>query len=399
MRKRTRFCALVAAAVTTAVMTAAATLPAAAQSDPAPVPRLAPLHRSANAVPGHYIVRLSKTVAAAEVPGRFGVKPLFTYTSAMRGFAAALNPSQLQTVRRTPGVMSVEEDAKVTAFETGGGVPRARAASWGLDRIDQRSLPLSGSFTASGDGQGTLVYILDTGIDYAHAEFGGRAVFGYDSVGDGRRGADCNGHGTHVAGTVGGSTYGVARKATLVSVRVLSCEGSGSWSGVIAGFDWVASNAQQPAVLNASLGGGRSFAVNSAATAVADSGVLPVVAAGNSSQDACQISPASAERAVTVGATNRSDKETDFSNYGACLSLYAPGASIVSARLGGGARTLSGTSMASPHVAGVAALYKSAHPAASVAEVADWLADQSTKDVVAATGDSSPNRLLFTAGL
>lgn len=388
-----------ATAVTTVVMAAAAALPATAHSDPTPTPRLAPLYRSANAVPGHYIVSLSKTMDSTAMPGRFGVKPLFTYTSAMHGFAAALSPAQLQTVRRTPGVVSVEEDAKVTAFGTGGSDVRAAAPSWGLDRIDQRDLPLDRSFTTKSSGQGTTVYILDTGIDYAHKEFGGRAVFGYDALDDGQRGEDCNGHGTHVAGTVGGSTYGVARKANLVSVRVLDCEGAGSWSGVIAGFDWVAANARQPAVLNASLGGARSIAVNDAATAVADSGVLPVVSAGNSSQDACQISPASAKGVVTVGATNRSDEETDFSNYGECLRLYAPGAAIVSAKLGGGTQSLSGTSMASPHVAGVAALYKATHRAASVAQVGDWLADSSTKDAVGKIGDGSPNSLLFTGGL
>ncbi|MFF3806763.1 S8 family peptidase [Streptomyces sp. NPDC002032] len=218
----------------------------------------------------------------------------------------------------------------------------------GAGPIDQRFLPLDNNFSAHGSGQGVTAYIVDTGIDFTHSEFGGRAVRGFDAIGDGRSGADCNGHGTHVAGTVGGTTYGVARKASLVSVRVLGCDGRGAWSGIIAGFDWVARNAHQPAVLNASPGGDRLESVDAAATAVSDRGVLPVIAAGNDNRDACRVSPASAARVVTVGATNRFDEETDFSNWGECLDLYAPGQDITSARLGGGSTVLSGTSIPAP---------------------------------------------------
>ncbi|MFF8847063.1 S8 family peptidase [Streptomyces sp. NPDC015127] len=400
-------------AFATAVTTAAAVLlvvgpPTAADpTDPAPSDSSsssartpAPLHRSANAVPGRYIVTLSDTADATEMMGTVGAKPLFTYKSAMRGFAANLSAAQLQKVRLSPGVVAVEEDAKVAAFGTpGAGETRAPAASWGLDRIDQRALPLDRDFTTAGDGQGVTAYVLDTGIDYGHSEFGGRATFGYDAIGDGRRGQDCHGHGTHVAGTVGGATYGVAREASLVSVRVLDCAGAGTLSGIIAGFDWVAANAEKPAVLNASLGGARSTAVNNAAEALAESGVLPVVAAGNEAQDACNVSPASADDVVTVGATNNSDQETDFSNYGECLALYAPGASITSARMGGGAVDHNGTSMASPHVAGVAALYLAEHTTASPDDVADWLEDTATRDVVTGITAGSPNRLLYTGAL
>ncbi|MFF3320953.1 S8 family peptidase [Streptomyces sp. NPDC002889] len=398
MRKSTRLSSLVAAALTATLLTAGA-LPASARSDHTPVQEPAPLYRSADAVPGQYIVTLSKTADSTQMSDRFGVRPMFTYESALHGFAVALTPLQLQILRRTPGVESVEEDARATAFATGGSDPRAAAASWGLDRIDQRTPALDGAFTPNSTGRGATAYILDTGIDYAHAEFGGRATFGFDAVGDGRLGQDCNGHGTHVAGTVGGRTYGVAREVTLVSVRVLDCQGTGTWSQIVAGLDWVAANATQPAVLNMSLGGRRSEAVNSAATAIAAEGILPVVAAGNSSEDACDISPASAQDVVTVGATDRSDEQTSFSNYGACLWVYAPGASIVSAGLGGGTVALNGTSMASPHVAGVAALYSAKHPEQPPQEVARWLADTSTKDAVAGAGGGSPNRLLFTDGL
>lgn len=398
MRTRTRLKALAAVAVT-ALMATVGPLSTTAQS--APAPELAPLHRAANAVPGRYIVTLSETADSAVMTGEVGAKAHFTYSSALRGFAADLTADQLRQVRLMPGVVAVEEDATVSAL----GEPvrpaeaLAPAASWGLDRIDQAALPLDGDFTTAGNGQGVNAYILDTGIDYAHVEFGGRATFGFDAVGDKRRGLDCRGHGTHVAGTVGGNTFGVARKATLVSVRVLDCQGAGTVSGVIAGMDWVAANAVQPAVLNASLGGSRSTAMNNAADALAESGVLPVVAAGNEGRNACNVSPASAERVLAVGATNSSDQEADFSNFGACLSVYAPGASIVSAQLEGGSVALNGTSMAAPHVAGVAALYKSRYPTATAAEVADRIVDISTKGVVTGISPGSPNRLLSTGGM
>lgn len=415
MRNRTRLRAFAAAALTAAMVMAGpmyASARSARASDERAAP--APLYRSAKAVPGRYIVTLSKAVDTESVMGQVGVTPTFTYKSAMRGFAAALSPQQLEWVRATPGVIAVEEDATVSVLGSGDGDTRAAdslaraslapaslapAASWGLDRIDQHNLPLDKSFTVKTGGQGATAYILDTGIDYTHTEFGGRAVFGYDAVGDGWKGRDCHGHGTHVAGTVAGKTYGVARQASLVGVRVLNCLGMGSWSAVIAGLDWVAANAKHPAVLNASLGGEKSVAVNNAITALSDSGVLPVVAAGNDSADACDASPASADRVVTVGATDRNDEEADFSNFGECLSLYAPGVSIVSARFFGGSSTKSGTSMASPHVAGVAALYAAQHPTALPQEVAIWLEDGATKDVLVNVSQGSPNRLLYTNGV
>jgi subtilisin family serine protease len=405
---------------------AAAPSGAAAVAAPATEPTpsiLAPLVHADRAVTGQYIVTLRKNMDPAETVKTAGVKPLYTYGNVLRGFAAVLTATQLDAVRRTPGVESVEENGTATAFDLGPAPgtpgtgtdrrrgphrpfrgpdaprgPRAIAASWGLDRIDQRTLPLDQQFSTTGSGLGATAYIMDTGIDYTHSEFGGRAVPGFDAINDGRNGEDCQGHGTHVAGTVGGATYGVARRAALVSVRVLGCDGRGDWAGVIAGFDWVAKNARQPAVLNASLGGGYSPAVNQAANSLAAAGVLPVVAAGNSAQDACDVSPASADRVAAIGATDRGDRQASFSNYGQCLTMYAPGQDIVSAALGGGSTTLSGTSMASPHSAGVALLYKATNPSASAETVAAWLTDQSTKDILTVS-NGSPNRLLYTDSL
>ncbi|MEV7446911.1 S8 family serine peptidase [Streptomyces sp. NPDC091204] len=393
------------ARLATATLLAVTPVAAGTASAAAPEPEPAPLVKAANPVPGKYIVTLEKGQDAAKLAKELGLKPSFVYTSAMTGFAVPLTSLELTLVRNSLGVKSVEEDASVQSvpMPTSAAGMRSPSNSWGQDRIDQKELPLDNDFTVQGNGAGVTAYILDTGIDYNHTEFGGpdatRATFGFDAINDGRNGQDCQGHGTHVAGTVAGKTYGVARKANLVSVRVLGCDGKGTWSGIIAGMDWVAKNAKQPAVLNGSLGGDLSEAVNNAATALSDAGVLPVIAAGNSAKDACMVSPASAARVVTVAASNQWDEETSFSNWGTCVTLYAPGEAIVSAKLGGGSVALDGTSMASPHVAGVAALYKQEHPTAPPAEIAEFLDDQSTKDVLKSVSKSSPNRLLFTAGL
>ncbi|MFB7608735.1 S8 family peptidase [Streptomyces gardneri] len=397
MNTRTRL-ALTSAALTALALTA----PTASASATGPEPTPAPFFTAANAVPGKYIVTLDQTVDAAKVAEKLNLKPSFVYEKALNGFAAPLTVLQLEIVRKTPGVTSVEEDAvaltppQPSAPAT---APRSPAATWGLDRINQWNLPLDNDFTTRGNGAGVTAYILDTGIDYTHDEFGGRATFGFHAMGDGRYGQDCNGHGTHVAGTVAGRTYGVARKADLVSVRVLGCDGRGAYSGMIAGLDWVAKNARQPAVLNGSLGGDKSVTLNNAATALANEGVLPVIAAGNDAKDACNVSPASATGTVTVAASNAWDEETSFSNHGRCVELFAPGQDIVSARIGGGSIAQNGTSMAAPHVAGVAALYKAEHPTAAPAEISAWLDGNSTKGLLTSISSDTPNKLLFSGGL
>ncbi|QES46821.1 peptidase S8 [Streptomyces venezuelae] len=393
-------------AATAALLLAAPALAGTAAASPsvsAPEPTPAPSAASAKAVPGTYIVTLDQGVDPAGLAERLDLKPEFVYSSALNGFAVPLTPLQLDAVRLTPGVQSVEEDSAVSAPPTRrAGRPASRvhgpSPTWGLDRIDQHLLPLDNSFTTAGDGSGVTAYILDTGIDYGHEEFGGRAAFGFDAIGDGLAGQDCQGHGTHVAGTVGGTTYGVAPKVSLVSVRVLNCEGRGQYSGIIAGLDWVAKNAKQPAVLNGSLGGTKSAAVNNAVDALSEAGVLPVLAAGNTAQDACEVSPASAARAVTVAASDQADEQASFSNWGSCVHLYAPGQAIDSALLGGGAVALSGTSMAAPHVTGAVALHQQEHPAARPSEIVAWLVQESTKEQLKGLGAGSPNQLLFTGG-
>ncbi|WP_079405318.1 S8 family peptidase [Streptomyces sp. 3211] len=378
----------------------------ASSSAAAPEPTPAPLRLAANAVPGQYIVTLGDKVSPAEVAKRLGLKPSFLYSKALNGFAAPLTPLQLTLVRNALGVKSVEQDAKLKSEWTPATsqAPRSPSTSWGLDRIDQKTWDNvngkgDGQFTVEGNGAGVTAYILDTGIDFPHDEFGGRATFGFDAMGDGRQGQDCNGHGTHVAGTVAGKTYGVTSKANLVSVRVLGCDGTGTYSGMIAGLDWVAKNAVQPAVLNGSLGGDKSVALNDAATALSDAGVLPIIAAGNSAKDANFVSPASALRVVTVAASNKWDEETSFSNWGTAVEFYAPGEDILSAKLGGGSVLESGTSMAAPHATGVAVLYKQKNPKAEPADIAEFLETESTKDVLSKISKSSPNAMLFTGGV
>ncbi|MFJ3931246.1 MULTISPECIES: S8 family peptidase [unclassified Streptomyces] len=395
MRTRTRLsaCAAALAALLAPV------LPATALDGPGPARAPAPLYRSAAPLAGQYIVSLGESADAESLLAELDLVSLFTYSAVARGFAARLTPEELAAVRSAPGVTAVEQDAEVSAdAAVPAGGAHASTPSWGLDRIDQRDLPLDGEFAVHGSGAGTTAYILDTGIDYAHEEFGGRARPGYDAIGDGRDGADCEGHGTHVAGTVGGASYGVARGADLVSVRVLDCRGRGTWSGIMAGLDWIARDASRPAVMNASLGGPASRMVNDALDRVAAGGVVPVVAAGNEGGDACEVSPASAPSAFTVGATDAQDRQTGFSNHGACLAMYAPGTQIVSARLGGGSLALDGTSMAAPHVAGVALLARAAVPAADVAAVEHLLLEVSAQGRLAVT-EGSPDRLLQTGGL
>lgn len=363
-------------------------------------PEAAPVFSAqGNVVEGSYIVVLNDDANPRSVAAVAGVNPRFVYTAALTGFAAELNAGQLNALRHNPNVAYIEQDGVASTNTTQTG------ATWGLDRVDQRALPLSTTYTYTNTGAGVRAYIIDTGINTSLADFGGRASSGYDAV-DGGAADDCNGHGTHVAGTVGGTKWGVAKGATLVAVRVLDCGGSGSWSGVIAGMDWVAANHVKPAVANMSLGGGASTAVDDAARRLIASGVATAIAAGNGNQgglgqDACKYSPARVAEAITVGATDNTDTKPRFSNYGPCVDIFAPGVNIKSdwhntAYGADYTRTISGTSMAAPHVAGVAALYLESNASATTAAVANAIYANATRSVVK-NSSTTNNHLLFTS--
>ena len=348
---------------------------------------------------GQYIVTLNDDVSAralADDEKDGGINVLHVYTEAINGFAAELSDVDVERLRKDPRVANVEEDTVVVLQADQTSPP------WGLDRIDQRTLPLNSRYSYNETGTGVTAYVIDTGIRGDHVDFGGRVESGYTAIRDSYGTTDCHGHGTHVAGTVGGSTWGVAKAVSLVAVRVLSCSGSGATSGVIAGIDWTVGHhvAGTPAVANMSLGGSRNTALNAAvARGVAD-GIVFVVAAGNNNRDACSYSPASESTAITVGATGSTDARASFSNFGSCLDIFAPGVSVVSAwRTSSTAiRSLSGTSMASPHVAGIAALHLQSDPTASPSTIATRVRNAATPDLVVNRGTNSPNLIAFTGG-
>ena len=357
---------------------------------------------TAEPIAGKYIVVFKDGVR--DVPGvaralarANGGTVRFTYQRALRGFAADLPDRAAVALAHNPNVAFVEQDQVMHAFTT------EANATWGIDRIDQHNLPLSTTYNYTNTGAGVTAYIIDTGIRFDHSEFGGRAVTGFDAVTSGGTAADCNGHGTHVSGTVGGATYGVAKGVSLVAVRVLGCNGSGSTSGVIAGIDWVTSHHQSPAVANMSLGGSASTALDNAVKNSITSGVAYAIAAGNGNfigiaQDACKYSPARVAEAMTIGATDKTDRKASWSNYGNCVDWFAPGVSITSAWYTSTAatNTISGTSMATPHTTGVAALYLQTNPGASPQQVRDALYANTTKGVVTSSKTTN-NHLLFTS--
>ncbi|MFJ2766665.1 S8 family peptidase [Streptomyces sp. NPDC087300] len=375
------------------------------------------------AVPGSWIVvlkeRVNPTTAAVpdvarELVGRAeGARLGHVYRAALHGFSARMSRAEAARMTADPRVAYIRQDTRVSVADTavdttapGTAVDTTSAdttqpnAPWGLDRIDQRRLPLSTTYTYRTTAPGVSVYVIDTGLRTTHKEFGGRASVGVDTVGDGQNGNDCNGHGTHVGGVAAGTTYGVAKKARLVAVRVLDCQGSGSTSGVIAGVDWVTAKAARPAVANMSLGGSANEALDTAVRNSIRSGVTYTVAAGGSGQPggACGTSPSRVPETISVGASDRTDRRSASSNSGDCVSLYAPGAQIPSAWNGSDSATatLSGTSMATAHAAGAAALHLGFRPTDTPAQVKRGLVDNATTGALQGTPPVVPDKLLYT---
>ncbi len=346
---------------------------------------------SATAVDGSYIVVYKDGAAgeAADVAASLGGRVTHLY-EALNGFAAAMSEAQAEDLAADPDVAFVQQNQTLRITED-----QANPPSWGLDRIDQADLPLNDTYSYATTASNVHAYIIDTGMDLDHPDFGGRATSGFDAV-DGGAADDCNGHGTHVGGTVGGTAHGVAKEVSLVAVRVLDCNGSGTTAQVVAGIDWVTEHAVKPAVANMSLGGGADTALDEAVQRSIAAGVTYAIASGNSNADACGFSPARVPEAITVNASTDGDARASFSNYGTCTDIFAPGQDITSAWLDGGTNTISGTSMATPHVAGAAALYLAANPDAAPSAVRDALVAAGGADKIGDPGTGSPNVLLHT---
>ncbi|MFE6065117.1 S8 family peptidase [Streptomyces sp. NPDC056525] len=396
---RRRIATAAAVAVTALTLGTLSALPAAAS--PAAPEGVIENAGAEGTIAGSYIVTLDESAQAETAKGRavatrFGAKIKRTYTSAINGYSVELSEAQARKLAADPAVTSVVQNRVFTVDGTQPSPP-----SWGLDRIDQKALPLNQSYTYPDTaGQGVTAYIIDTGVRITHSDFGGRASYGYDAIDNDNTAQDGHGHGTHVAGTVAGTSYGVAKKAKIVGVRVLDNSGSGTTEQVVAGIDWVTRNAVKPAVANMSLGGGVDTVLDTAVRNSIASGVTYAVAAGNDSSNASNYSPARVAEAITVGSTTNTDARSSFSNYGTVLDIFAPGSSITSSwnSSDSATNTISGTSMATPHVVGAAAVYLAGNPTATPAQVSAALTTAATPNVVTNPGSGSPNRLLYVGG-
>ncbi len=358
----------------------------------------APVHglKNPKRVLDQYIVVLKESqdvpTVSSDLAKKHKSKVKKKYTKALNGFVMNIPPGQLKKLSNDPRIDFIEADSVIELTETQSQAP------WGLDRIDQRNIPLNSSYTYDFTSANVNVYIIDTGIRTSHYEFGGRAVEAFTAINDGNGAGDCNGHGTHVAGTVGGETYGVAKQSNLHAIRVLDCQGQGFTSGVIAGVDWVTNNYMGSAVANMSLGGSGSTAMDRAVQNSVAAGVTYVVAAGNSNASACNESPARIAEAITVGATSSNDARASYSNWGSCVDIFAPGSQIKSTWSTSdlAVATISGTSMASPHVAGIAALYLESNPGTTPAQVQGAVFSSATTDQLSNIGRDSPNLLAYS---
>lgn len=350
-----------------------------------------------------YIIQYNDSVSdvkgqTQKILKKYNARAKHEYNTVIKGFSAELSDVDVAELRQSPSILRIEADG-IVSISTDTTV--VATGLWGLDRINQRTLPLDGMFSYSSDPVDVRIYIMDTGVLTTHDEFSSRILTGYSALVDPSY-LDCNGHGTHVAGTAAGSTTGVARRALIVPVRVIDCNGSGTWSGIIAGIDWVTqqknNNPLVPMVANMSVGGGYNMTVTDAINRSISAGVVYVVAAGNSGADACSYTPSSTPQAITVASVNSNDTRSSWSNYGSCVDIFGPGESIFSSYLGGNSSyaTLSGTSMSSPHVTGVVALMLSKNPTYNAAQIASALTDSATKNIIIDAGTGSPNSLLYT---